>query len=59
MNLSNRRQLHDEDIMQWGKYVGERLIDVPDSYWRWFLSQHWCDEYPELVEYANVVMEDE
>ena len=26
-------------------------------YWRWFLGQHWCDEWPDLVEYANLVEE--
>jgi uncharacterized protein (DUF3820 family) len=40
--------------MPWGKYKGKRLGDVPDDYWRWFLDQDWCDEWPGLVEYANL-----
>jgi uncharacterized protein (DUF3820 family) len=44
--------------MPFGKHKGQRLGNVPDSYWRWFLGQDWCDEYPQLVEYANLI-EDE
>ena len=45
--------LYDDDIMPFGKYKGKSLDQVPDSYLIWFLKQDWCDEYPELVEYAN------
>ena len=41
--------------MPFGKHKGERLGDVPDSYFNWFLSQDWCDEWPSLVDYANVI----
>lgn len=51
--------LHDDDEMPFGKHKGERLGNVPDNYWRWFLSQDWCDDWPKLVEYANLIMEDE
>ena len=59
MTLNNRTQLHDDDKMPFGKWKGERLGRVPDHYWRWFLDQDWCDEWPALVEYANLVQEDE
>ena len=52
-NRSNVTKLHDDSKMPFGKHGGERLGDVPDSYWRWFLSQDWCDEWPDLVEYAE------
>ncbi len=58
MSLSNRTKLHDDRLMPFGKHEGKRLGEVPDSYWRWFLRQDWCDERPELVEYANHVMEE-
>jgi uncharacterized protein (DUF3820 family) len=50
--------LTDDDKMPWGKYRGQRLGDVPDHYWRWFLQQDWCDEKPEYVEYANLVLDE-
>ena len=53
MTLSNRTTLHDDDRMPISKHKGKRLGEVPDHFWRWFLNQDWCDEYPELVEYAN------
>lgn len=51
--------LTDDDRMPFGKYKGRLLINVPDSYLLWFLEQDWCDDYPDLVEYANLVVEDE
>ena len=55
MGLSNRTVYNDDDRMPFGRYHGERLGDVPDSYWRWFLEQGWCGDYPDLVEYANLI----
>jgi uncharacterized protein (DUF3820 family) len=54
----NPDALHDDNKMPFGKYKGQWLKEVPDSYWRWFLGQDWCDEWPELVDYANVLMEE-
>ena len=54
-NLSNKTALDDDSIMYFGKWAGKRLGDVPDYYWRWFLSQEWCDDHPKLVEYANII----
>jgi|LSQX01.3.fsa_nt_gb hypothetical protein len=48
----------DDHRMPFGKYSGQRLGDVPDSYWLWFLEQDWCDNYPNLVEYANHVVDE-
>lgn len=49
------KNLHDDDLMPFGKHKGQKLGSVPDSYWRWFLDQDWCDQYPDLVQYANLV----
>jgi uncharacterized protein (DUF3820 family) len=53
-----QERLNDDDLMPFGKYAGKQLIDVPDDYFRWFLSQKWCKNYPMLVEYANVIIDD-
>lgn len=61
MDGSNRTKLHDEQPMPFGKYKGQRLGDVPDSYWRWFLRQDWSGRDPDLhdlLEYALLVEED-
>ena len=51
--------LTDESVMPFGKHKGQKLGTVPDSYFLWFLSQDWCDEHPDLVEYANLIVEEE
>ena len=56
--LSNVTRLNDDDEMPFGKHKGKRLGDVPDQYWRWFLNQDWCDEWPDLVKYANILGDD-
>jgi len=56
--MSEPRTLHDDSRMPFGKWRLERLGNVPDYYWRWFLQQDWCDEWPELVEYANGVSDE-
>ena len=58
MGLSNRTKLSDKCLMPFGKYKDQPLGDVPDSYWRWFLGQQFCDNYPDLVEYANLIEDD-
>ena len=52
-------RLNDDDIMPWGKHRDERLGDVPEDYWLWFLRQPWCDKHPRLVDYANVCVADD
>ena len=56
---SNVHTLCDDDRMPFGKHKGKRLGEVPDEYLRWFLQQDWCDQYPDLVEYANTVVGEE
>jgi uncharacterized protein (DUF3820 family) len=50
---STVHKLDDDSIMPFGKHKGKRLGEIPDSYFRWFLQQDWCDQWPDLVEYAN------
>ncbi len=54
---SNVTKLDDDSRMPFGTHRGKRLGEVPDDYFRWFLRQDWCDDYPDLVEYANQVVE--
>jgi uncharacterized protein (DUF3820 family) len=54
-----RSKLNDEDLMPFGTHKDEPLGDISDSYWRWFLEQKWCDQWPDLVEYANLVVEED
>lgn len=56
--LSNVSKLDDDSPMPFGKHRGQRLGDVPDAYLRWFLNQSWCDEWPDLVTYANHVLDE-
>ena len=57
--LSNTTKLDDDSIMPiTKKYKGMRLGEVPDDFWHWFLKQDWCDQWPDLVQYANHVVED-
>ncbi|MEM9644930.1 MAG: hypothetical protein AAF989_08040 [Planctomycetota bacterium] len=52
--------LTDNDVMPISQeHKGKLLGDVPDDFWRWFLEQTWCDEWPKLVEYANNIFDDE
>lgn len=53
--LSNVSKLDDDARMPFGKHKGKRLGEVPDGYWIWFLGQDWCDDHPDLVDYANHV----
>lgn len=55
---SNVHKLDDDSIMPFGKHKGQRLGEVPDHYWRWFLQQEWCDQHQDLVEYANTIVEE-
>lgn len=49
------RKLHDDSIMEWGKYRNFRLGDIPDDYWVWFLGESWSSKWPDYVEYANCI----
>lgn len=55
--MMSEKLKHDERVM-FGKYLGEKFCDVPDSYLIWFLKQSWCEKYPDLVKYAENVIED-
>jgi uncharacterized protein (DUF3820 family) len=55
MTERDEQALTDDSLMPFGKHRLKPLGEVPDSYWRWFLTQDWCDDYPLLVAYANLV----
>ena len=57
--LSNRTHLHDDSKMPFGKHKGKRLIEVPVSYWKWFLKQPWCWKESALMEYAELAIEED
>jgi hypothetical protein len=52
---AKRAKLNDGSIMPIGKFKSYTLGEVPDWWWQWFRKQSWCDKYPDLVEYANVL----
>ncbi len=44
--------MNDDSIMLFGKYKGQKLLDVPDAYCLWLLRQTWvASQYPELWKY--------
>jgi uncharacterized protein (DUF3820 family) len=51
-------KLHDDSIMPFGKYKGEKLGKIPDHYWLWFKEQDWASKYPDLLAYAKLCDED-
>ena len=51
-------RLDDDSLMPFGTHKGKRLGEIPDSYWLWFLKQEWCEQWPDLLEYAKVVEDD-
>ena len=47
--------MRDDDLMPFGKHKGEKLVDIPDSYFRWLSTQEFVEEqYPELFEYITL-----
>lgn len=43
----------EEDLMPFGKYEGEPIDTIPETYWAWLLEQEWFEgKYPRLFEYA-------
>ena len=32
----------DNDMMPFGKYKGEKMVNVPASYLLWAIEQQWC-----------------
>lgn len=52
-------KLSDKDLMPFGVHKDKPLGKVPDHYWLWFLEQDWCHKWPDLVEYAQLVEEND
>ena len=44
-------RLTDETIMYFGKHKGEKLINLPDAYLRFLLSQDWIKSHKGLYNY--------
>ena len=59
VTVGPRRRLDDDTRMPFGANQGKRLGEIPDSYWRWFQMQEWADQWPDLLEYAKLVEEEE
>lgn len=55
MNIKKQfnRVLTDDSRMMWGTHKGERLSDIPNSYWRWLSKQDWLDKWPALADYID------
>ena len=43
----------DESIMQFGKYKGKKMKDVPASYLIWCYEQDWILKDPDLFTYID------
>lgn len=55
-----RKRLTDSDRMPInGVHYNKRLGRIPKEYWLWWLRQDWCDNWPDLVEYANHCVDDD
>ena len=48
-----KARLTDEDLMPFGKHKGERLCDIPASYFLWLSGQDWLDKFPALKAYVD------
>ncbi len=51
----SKPELDEDDPMPWGKYEGERLGDVPDSYLTWLIQQDWIGDHPRLKRYLDTL----
>lgn len=43
--------MNDNSIMPFGKYKGEKLANIPASYFLWLNDQEWCRE--DIKEYIK------
>ena len=58
--MPERSKLHDDSIMPFGKYKGEKLRKVPLWYWQWLCKQPWAQEqHKDLIIYAEYGVDDE
>jgi len=48
-----KNKLTDEDLMPFGKYKNERMIDVPSSYLDWLDGQDWISKWPGVKNYIK------
>lgn len=48
-----RAILNDFDRMEFGKWKGELLMDVPRGYFRWLSEQEWLPQFPALKKYVD------
>jgi hypothetical protein len=43
----------DNTILTWGRHKGKTYINVPASYWLWFIDQPWRFERPQELRWVN------
>lgn len=50
--------LDDKSLMPFGKYKGQRLLNVPPGYLLWFFEQNWARDWPALQDYVEENFDD-
>lgn len=43
----------DETVMPWGKHKGEKLEEIPYSYFLWLMEQSWLGSWPQMKLYIK------
>lgn len=43
----------DRDLMPFGKYKGEMMVDVPAKYLDWLRDQQWIKDWPDVETYIE------
>jgi len=51
--------LDDTSVMWFGKYIGKKFSDIPDSYFYWLYNEDWVrGKFPGLYDYCEIRLED-
>ncbi len=45
--------ISEDALCPWGPHQGEKLKDIPDEWWLWFLKQRYAKEWPLLYNYIE------
>ena len=56
--MSGNKSWDDDNVMNFGRFKGTKMRDVPDSYLRWLLDQTWftAKSHPGLFEYVKLAV---